>query len=51
MYPLNLTKKLPEGAGFAVANNEEEHKALSEAGYEPKYEAPETAAKTKPKAE
>jgi hypothetical protein len=40
MYPLNMVKKLQEGAGFAVANDETEHKALSDAGYEPKFVAP-----------
>lgn len=34
MYPLNLT--LPAGTGFAVANDEAEHAALSDMGYEPK---------------
>lgn len=34
MYPLNL-RNISLG-GFAVANTEDEHKALSEAGYEPK---------------
>lgn len=43
MYPLNLTKtpKNPvmEAAGFAVANDEDEHKALTALGYEPKFVA------------
>lgn len=35
MYPLNM--KLPEPRiGFAVANDETEHEALSAHGYEPK---------------
>lgn len=49
MYPLNM--KLEKGIGFAVANDEAEHKALTEAGYEPKFVAPEPVAKkTKPQA-
>ena len=36
MYPLNLT--LPAG-GFAVANNEAEHQALSSYGYEPAFQS------------
>jgi hypothetical protein len=39
MYPLNM--KLEAGIGYAVANDEAEHKALTEAGYGPKYAAPE----------
>lgn len=35
MYPLNLNNAV--SGGFAVANDEEEHAALSEAGYEPKF--------------
>lgn len=46
MYPLNMNLPAP-AIGFAVANTEDEHKALSEAGYEPKYVAPEPAKKTK----
>lgn len=39
MYPLNM--KLPTPAiGFAVANDEAEHQALTASGYEPKYVAP-----------
>lgn len=50
MYPLNLFNKA--AGGFALANDEAEHKALSEAGYEPKFEQPaEEAPRTrKPKA-
>lgn len=44
MYPLDLTKPTPDplrvSAGFAVANDEDEHKSLSALGYEPKYVAP-----------
>lgn len=36
MYPLNMSLK--EGIGFACANNESEHAALSDLGYEPKLE-------------
>lgn len=36
-YPLNLTNA--KAGGFALANDEAEHKALSEAGYEPKFVA------------
>jgi hypothetical protein len=43
MYPLNM--KLAEGVGFAVANDEDEHRALTNAGYGPAYVAP-----VKPKA-
>lgn len=35
MYPLNM--KLQQGIGFAVANDEDEHQALTEAGYEPAF--------------
>jgi len=31
MYPLNMHN----GKGYAVANTEDEHKSLSEAGYKP----------------
>lgn len=34
-YPLNMRK----GVGYAVANDEAEHQALSDAGYEPKLES------------
>jgi hypothetical protein len=34
MYPINM--QLTEGIGFAVANTEAEHAALSDLGYEPK---------------
>jgi len=44
MYPLNMT----DGKGYAVANDEAEHIALSEAGYEPKFEAPAEEAKRGP---
>lgn len=40
MYPLNLTFKVGDVCGFAVANDEQEHSALSDAGYEPKFVAP-----------
>ncbi len=35
MYPLNM--KLENGVGFAVANNEAEHKELTGNGYGPAY--------------
>lgn len=37
MYPLNVMKPAAGNhpAGFAVANDESEHKALSDAGYLP----------------
>lgn len=38
MYPLNM--KLEQGIGFAVANDEAEHQALTEQGYGPAYVAP-----------
>ncbi len=47
MYPLNM--QLKTGVGFAVANDEAEHKALTEQGFDPEYieteadEATETA--------
>ena len=45
MYPLNLTKPTTDplrvSAGFALANDEAEHKALSAQGYEPKWVATE----------
>lgn len=46
-YPLNMTLAGAQ-VGFAVANDEAEHKALSDAGYEPKYQKPAKAAKEKP---
>ena len=39
MYPLNMHN--PDACGFAVANDEAEHKALSEAGYLPAFVAAE----------
>jgi len=45
MYPLDLTKPttdiLRQAAGFAVANTEDEHKALSAQGYLPAWVATE----------
>jgi hypothetical protein len=38
MYPLNM--KLIDGIGFAVANDETEHQALTDAGYGPAYVPP-----------
>lgn len=35
MYPLDM--KLVEGIGFAVANSEAEHKALTKSGYGPAF--------------
>jgi len=43
MYPLNM--KLTDGVGFAVANDEAEHQALTEQGYGPAYVAPAKPAK------
>lgn len=40
-YPLNM--KLADGVGFALANNEDEHQALTESGYGPAYVAAATA--------
>jgi hypothetical protein len=37
MYPLNLHN--PSCCGFAVANDETEHRALSDMGYEPAFQA------------
>lgn len=37
MYPLNM--KLEQGIGFAVANDEAEHQALTDAGYGPAFVA------------
>lgn len=39
-YPLNVSLPMPQ-IGFAVANDETEHKSLSDAGYLPKYEVAE----------
>lgn len=39
MYPLNMQFPAPQ-VGFAVANDENEHKALTAAGYGPAYVAP-----------
>lgn len=44
MYPLNM--KLNDGVGFAVANDEDEHQALTKAGYGPAYVPPAKPAKT-----
>ena len=45
MYPLDLTRPSTDttrrSVGFAVANDEEEHKKLSEHGFEPKFVAKE----------
>ena len=38
MYPLNM--KLTDGVGFAVANDEAEHQALTQQGYGPAYVPP-----------
>jgi hypothetical protein len=38
MYPLNM--KLVDGIGFAVANDEAEHQALTASGYGPAFVAP-----------
>jgi hypothetical protein len=43
MYPLNM--KLVEGIGFAVANDEAEHQALTANGYGPAFVAAPKAAK------
>ena len=40
MYPLNMTVVANGITGFAVANDEVEHQALTEAGYGPAYVAP-----------
>ena len=40
MYPLNVHHKAH--GGYAVANTEEEHEALTERGYEPALKKPET---------
>lgn len=42
MYPLDM--KLIDGIGFAVANDEAEHQALTERGYGPAWEPKEDAA-------
>jgi hypothetical protein len=52
MYPLNM--KLVDGVGFAVANDEDEHQALTRAGYSPAFvpaPAPEAASGKKKAAE
>lgn len=46
MYPLDMALPAPQ-VGFAVANDEDEHKALTAAGYGPAYVAPEPAKKPK----
>lgn len=43
MYPLNM--KLNDGIGFAVANDEDEHQALTKSGYGPAYVPPAKPAK------
>lgn len=37
MYPLNMTLLVGELTAFAVANDQDEHKTLSEAGYQPPF--------------
>lgn len=44
MYPINMTLPAPD-VGFAVANDEAEHQALSAAGYLPAYVPPAAPAK------
>ncbi len=39
MYPLNMQLPAPK-IGFAVANDEDEHKSLTATGYGPAYVAP-----------
>jgi hypothetical protein len=39
MYPLNVQLPTPQ-IGFAVANDADEHQALTAAGYQPAYVAP-----------
>ena len=39
MYPLNMSLAAPS-IGFALANDAEEHKDLSDAGYLPAFVAP-----------
>lgn len=39
MYPLNVKLAAP-AVGFAVANSEDEHRALSERGYLPQFAGP-----------
>lgn len=43
MYPLNMTSA---AGGFAVANTEDEHIALTAAGYGPAFVAPAVSAST-----
>lgn len=45
MYPLNM-KTAGDQPGFAVANDEAEHAALSELGYLPKLEVADESAET-----
>lgn len=42
MYPINLHNAA--AGGYACANDEAEHRALSEAGYEPKWQGAAVAA-------
>lgn len=46
MYPLNMHN--PGAGGYAVANDEDEHRALSEAGYLPPPVATEVAEDAEP---
>ena len=46
MYPLPMHN--PGACGYAVANDEAEHKALSEAGYLPPLSAPEATEPAEP---
>jgi hypothetical protein len=46
MYPLNLFRAAD--VGYAVANNEAEHKALSDAGYMPAFVASDVASDVLP---
>jgi hypothetical protein len=49
MYPLNM--KLVDGIGFAVANDEAEHQALTANGYGPAFVAAKTGKAAKAAAE
>lgn len=44
-YPINMQTD-SDAPGFALANNEEEHRALSAAGYMPAFEEPADDAQT-----
>lgn len=48
MYPLNITRVDGDVTAFACANDEAEHKAMSDAGYLPAFEGETPAEESAP---